>query len=166
MDVNVILTSVTDIVVAFGLKIIGAIIFWFVGRWLIGLSISLITKAFRRGEIEETLLVYLRSSLSVLLNVILVVAILGFFGIETTTFAAFLAAAGIAIGAAWSGLLAHFAAGAFQNLHQQQESMTSILTTKMSPEQWQLPLLIPSNPNQNRKKVLWKQLVVRHYGRL
>ena len=113
MDVNVILTSVTDIVVAFGLKIIGAIIFWFVGRWLIGLSISLITKAFRRGEIEETLLVYLRSSLSVLLNVILVVAILGFFGIETTTFAAFLAAAGIAIGAAWSGLLAHFAAGAF-----------------------------------------------------
>ncbi|RZM77839.1 mechanosensitive ion channel family protein [Leptolyngbya iicbica] len=113
MDINVILTSVTDIIVAFGLKIIGAIIFWFVGRWLIGLAIKMISAAFRSSNLEETLLIYLKSTLGVLLNVILVVAILGFFGIETTSFAAFLAAAGIAIGAAWSGLLAHFAAGAF-----------------------------------------------------
>jgi len=41
------------------------------------------------------------------------VAILGFFGIETTSFAALLAAAGVAIGAAWSGLLSNFAAGVF-----------------------------------------------------
>ena len=40
-------------------------------------------------------------------------AILGYFGVETTTFAARVAAAGVAIGMAWSGLLAHFAAGAF-----------------------------------------------------
>jgi small conductance mechanosensitive channel len=43
----------------------------------------------------------------------LIVAILGFFGVETTTFAALLAAGGIAIGVAWGGLLANFAAGAF-----------------------------------------------------
>jgi small conductance mechanosensitive channel len=49
----------------------------------------------------------------VTLNVVLVVAILGYFGIETTSFAAILAAAGVAIGMAWSGLLANFAAGAF-----------------------------------------------------
>lgn len=47
------------------------------------------------------------------LRIILVVAILGFFGIETTSLAALLAAAGVAIGAAWGGLLANFAAGAF-----------------------------------------------------
>jgi len=47
------------------------------------------------------------------LNIILVVAIRGYFGVETTSFAAILAAAGIAIGMAWSGLLANFAAGAF-----------------------------------------------------
>ena len=40
-------------------------------------------------------------------------AILGFFGVETTTFAALLAAGGVAIGVAWGGLLANFAAGAF-----------------------------------------------------
>ena len=47
------------------------------------------------------------------LKVLLVVGILGYFGIQTTSFAALLAALGIAIGAAWSGLLANFAAGAF-----------------------------------------------------
>jgi small conductance mechanosensitive channel len=56
---------------------------------------------------------YVTGSLSVLLNVVLVVAILGFFGVETTSFAAVLAAGGVAIGVAWSGMLANFAAGAF-----------------------------------------------------
>jgi small conductance mechanosensitive channel len=50
---------------------------------------------------------------SILLKITLVVAILGYFGIQTTTFAALLAAAGLAIGAAWSSLLANFAEGAF-----------------------------------------------------
>ena len=44
---------------------------------------------------------------------VLVLAILSIFGIQTTSFAALIAAVGIAIGAAWSGLLANFAAGAF-----------------------------------------------------
>jgi small conductance mechanosensitive channel len=45
--------------------------------------------------------------------VALIVAILGVFGVETTTFAALIAAGGVAIGVAWGGLLANFAAGAF-----------------------------------------------------
>ncbi|MGC2557965.1 MAG: mechanosensitive ion channel family protein, partial [Terriglobales bacterium] len=48
-----------------------------------------------------------------LLNIVLVVAILGFFGVETTSFAALIAAAGVAIGMAWSGLLSNFAGGVF-----------------------------------------------------
>jgi small conductance mechanosensitive channel len=55
----------------------------------------------------------MQTGLSLLLNVALVVAILGYFGVETTTFAALIAAGGIAIGVAWGGLLANFAAGAF-----------------------------------------------------
>ncbi|MGD1904891.1 MAG: mechanosensitive ion channel family protein [Leptolyngbyaceae cyanobacterium] len=113
MDFNLVVNSAIEILIAVGLKILGAIIFWFVGRWLIGIAMKLITRAFRSSNIEETLLVYLKAALGVTLNLVLIVAILGFFGIETTSFAALLAAAGIAIGAAWSGLLAHFAAGAF-----------------------------------------------------
>jgi small conductance mechanosensitive channel len=52
-------------------------------------------------------------SIRVVLRIVLVIAILSIFGIETTSFAALLAAAGIAVGAAWAGLLANFAAGAF-----------------------------------------------------
>ncbi len=96
-----------------GSKIVGAVVLWILGRWLIGLAMRLLTKVLKRSELDPTLLVYLKSTLGVMLNIVLVVAILGFFGIETTSFAALLAAAGIAIGAAWSGLLAHFAAGAF-----------------------------------------------------
>lgn len=94
-------------------KVIAAIILWFVGRKLIDIAIALTSRALKNQRIDPTLIGYLIASISVLLNVILVVAILGYFGIETTSFAALLAAAGVAIGAAWSGLLANFAAGAF-----------------------------------------------------
>ncbi|MDA0268626.1 MAG: mechanosensitive ion channel family protein [Cyanobacteria bacterium] len=113
MDFNLVLNSAVEILIAVGLKLIGAIIFWFIGRWLIGIAMKLITRVFRSSNIEETLLTYLKATLGVILNLVLIMALLGFFGIETTSFAALLAAAGIAIGAAWSGLLAHFAAGVF-----------------------------------------------------
>ena len=48
------------------------------------------------------------------LNIALVLGILGYFGIPTTSVAAMLAGAGIAIGAAWGGMLGNFAAGAFR----------------------------------------------------
>jgi small conductance mechanosensitive channel len=94
-------------------KVVAAIILWFIGRKLIDFSISITSSTLKKQRIDTTLISYLTSSLSVLLNIILVVAILGYFGVETTSFAALLAAAGIAIGAAWSGLLANFAAGVF-----------------------------------------------------
>jgi small conductance mechanosensitive channel len=62
---------------------------------------------------DETLIGYIGSGLTILLDVVLVVAILGFFGVETTSFAALLAGAGLAIGTAWGGILANFAAGVF-----------------------------------------------------
>ena len=113
MDLNALLTNASNIVVEVGLKIIGAILLWIIGRWLIKFGMGLLTKAFKRSTVDPTLLVYVKSTLGILLNIVLIVAILGFLGVETSSFAALLAAAGIAIGAAWSGLLAHFAAGAF-----------------------------------------------------
>src|SRR5262245_30670215 len=58
-------------------------------------------------------MLYMVNIVTVMLNIALVLGILGYFGVETTTFAALFAAAGVAIGMAWSGLLGHFAAGAF-----------------------------------------------------
>ena len=51
-----------------------------------------------------------------MLNIVLILAIVDIFGIRTTSFAALLAGAGLAIGAAWSGMLGNFAAGVFMQV--------------------------------------------------
>lgn len=105
--------TITDNAVAVAVKILGALVFWIAGRWLIGAAVRLLRRALERQKVDPTLLRYTGSILTVTLNIVLVVGILGYFGVQTTTFAALFAAAGVAIGMAWSGLLAHFAAGAF-----------------------------------------------------
>jgi small conductance mechanosensitive channel len=65
---------------AFGLKVLGAIALWVIGRWLIHFSIGLMTRALKKRPIEPTVVNYLGSTVSVLLNITLVVAILGYFG--------------------------------------------------------------------------------------
>ena len=88
-----------------------------VGRWLISLAVRLMGKVFERGnKIDATLSQYLQSIASVLMNIVLILAILDIFGVKTTSFAALLAGAGLAIGAAWSGMLGNFAAGLFMQV--------------------------------------------------
>ena len=113
MDVNKTMQTVLDVGIVVGFRVVGAIIFYLVGRWLISFAIRLVSAALEKQKVDPTLLRYIGTVISVTLNIILVVAILGYFGVETTSFAAILAAAGVAIGMAWSGLLANFAAGAF-----------------------------------------------------
>ncbi|MFN7608682.1 MAG: mechanosensitive ion channel family protein, partial [Ralstonia sp.] len=96
-----------------GMKILAAIVFWVVGRWLINLAVRMVEGSLSRQKVDPTVLRYVGSIITVTLNVLLVIGILGYFGIQTTTFAALIAAAGVAIGMAWSGLLSNFAAGAF-----------------------------------------------------
>jgi len=94
-------------------KVAGALVLWIVGRWLINFAMRLLGRALAKQQFDDTLSRYLQTGLSMVLNVALIVAVLGFFGVETTTFAALLAAGGVAIGVAWGGLLANFAAGVF-----------------------------------------------------
>ncbi len=113
MDVSKTMQTIIDVGIVIGFKIIGALAFWLIGRWLIGFAVRLVSSAMEKQKVDPTLLRYVGTIISVTLNVILVVAILGYFGVETTSFAAIVAAAGVAIGMAWSGLLSNFAAGAF-----------------------------------------------------
>ena len=113
MEANEVLKTAIATLTHVGLMVVGAIILLIIGRWLIAFAIRLITRSLEKQRVDPTLLRYVGNVVSVILNVALVVAILGYFGVETTTFAALLAAAGVAIGLAWSGLLANFAAGAF-----------------------------------------------------
>jgi small conductance mechanosensitive channel len=100
-------------VLPLGWKIIGAVALWIAGGWLIRLVSRVLNRTLARQKVEPTLVRYGQSTTEVVLRLVLVIAILSVFGVETTSFAALLAAAGIAIGAAWGGLLANFAAGIF-----------------------------------------------------
>ena len=113
MDMQSIQLFLSTTATELAIKVLAAIAFWVVGRWLIGRVIGLMQAAMNRNHVDPTLTKYLGSIIAIALNITLVLGILGYFGIQTTSFAAMLAGAGVAIGAAWSGLLGNFAAGAF-----------------------------------------------------
>ncbi len=113
MDISTIESFIKTTAADMAIKILAAIAFWIIGRWLIGRVIKLVQAAMHRNHIDATLTRYLGSIINVALNIALVLGILGYFGIQTTSIAAMLAGAGVAIGAAWSGMLGNFAAGAF-----------------------------------------------------
>ena len=96
-----------------GVKVVAVILFWVVGRWLIGMVGRMLHGVLERQKVDPTLMRYVGNFVAVTLNIVLVVAILGYCGIQTTTFAALVAGIGIAIGAAWGGLLSNLAAGIF-----------------------------------------------------
>src|SRR5579883_1538356 len=94
-------------------KILGAVVVWIVGRWVIHLIEGMLARVLSKRQLDPTLARYTVSAGGGLLTVLLAIAVLSVLGVETASFAALLAAAGVAIGMAWSGLLANFAAGVF-----------------------------------------------------
>lgn len=91
MDFNALILTATTV----GLKILGALAIWIIGRWVISLVMALTRKGMEARHVDATLITYVLASISVALNIALAIAVLGVFGIETTSFAALLAAAGI-----------------------------------------------------------------------
>lgn len=102
-----------DRAVPMGQRLIGAILLWLIGRWIIGILQRAFAARLLHRKFDPTMARYLESIVKSALTVLLILSVLGMLGVETTSFAALLAAAGLAIGAAWGGLLANFAAGAF-----------------------------------------------------
>jgi small conductance mechanosensitive channel len=106
---NTVVPRATDILI----QLVAALLFWWIGRSLIGMLAGLMERALSARSVDETVRRYLGSALSLVLNGALVVAIFGYLGVETTTFAALLAGVGLAVGTAWGDLLRNFAAGVF-----------------------------------------------------
>lgn len=106
-------TLVKTYLIPLGWRIVGAIAIWIVGGWIIRLVRAAFGRFLRSRHVDPTLAGYLDTSANVLMKILVLIGVLGALGIETTSFAALLAAAGVAIGAAWAGLLSNFAAGIF-----------------------------------------------------
>jgi len=99
--------------IPFGWKILGAIAVWIAGSWLVRLLSDAMGRTLAVQKVDPTLGRYAVASASVLMKILVLIAVFSVLGIETTSFAALIAALGIAIGAAWAGLLSNFAAGIF-----------------------------------------------------
>lgn len=112
MDITSVTQTAIPVLTQFGLKVLGAIVLWVVARRIIHFVVRLLVRSLKY-PFDQTVAGYIGTAASVLLNIALILGILGFFGVETTSLAALMAGVGIAIGAAWSGLLANLAAGVF-----------------------------------------------------
>jgi len=112
MDLSKIdLSSLWNTVLAWSPKIVAAILVLIIGFWIVKIITNLIGKSLTKSGVDADLTPFLKSLVSVLLKVLVVLTAAGVVGVEITAFAALLAGAGLAIGAAMSGTLSHFAAG-------------------------------------------------------
>ncbi len=100
-----------DLVAEFGPKVVGAILIWIIGSWIIKKIKKALNMVMDRNNYEPSLKKFLSNLVGWVLKILLILSILGTLGVETTSFAAILAAAGLAIGMALQGSLANFAGG-------------------------------------------------------
>lgn len=110
-DPNAFLQELLQSAINFGLKLLAAIIIYFVGAWIIRRVKKGLKKLFIRRQTEPTLATFVTSLVSITLTVLLIVITIGTLGINTTSLAALLAAGGMAIGMALSGTVSNFAGG-------------------------------------------------------
>ena len=97
--------------VTLGVTLLKALLVFIVGRLVISLLNRLVRKILSRRNIDPSVKTFVGSLVNVLLIVLLAVSIVAILGIETTSFAALLASAGVAVGMALSGNLSNFAGG-------------------------------------------------------
>lgn len=95
----------------YGIKVLGAIVIWIIGSWIIKKITKATGKVMAKKDYDESLQKFLVNLISWILKILLIVTILAKLGVETTSFAALLAAVGLAIGMALQGSLANFAGG-------------------------------------------------------
>ena len=96
---------------AFVKNLIAAALVYFIGRWLIKWITKLFTKMLEHGKVERSLYTFLASIVRVVLWFTLIIIIISILGIETSSFIALFASAGVAIGMSLSGTLQNFAGG-------------------------------------------------------
>lgn len=105
------LSDLMDKALSFGLKVLAALAIYFVGAWLIKKIKNLLKRIFDKRDFEPAIESFIQSIVGIALWIILIIAVIGTLGVETTSFAALLAGGGMAIGLALNGTVQNFAGG-------------------------------------------------------
>lgn len=108
---SIITQQLIDAGVRAGGSILKAILVFVVGRFIITMLNKLVTKMINKRDVDVSIKTFVRSLVSIMLTILLIVSVVGALGVETTSFAALLASGGVAIGMALSGNLQNFAGG-------------------------------------------------------
>ena len=110
-NLDIILRKLFELGVTAGKHLLVAALVFVVGRLIIGIINKLVAKLLSRRHIDASVQSFLRSLVKIMLTVLLIISVIGALGVNTTSFAALLASAGVAIGMALSGNLQNFAGG-------------------------------------------------------
>lgn len=111
IDVTSLMETGTVLVTQWGLKLIGAIALLLVGRMVAGWARRIVRRSLTRSEVDEMLVPFLAKLVYYFVLVVVVIATLGVFGVQTASLIAVLGAAGLAVGLALQGTLSNFSAG-------------------------------------------------------
>ena len=93
--------TIMDLAVTYGTPLLKFVLILIVGLWLIGWVTRIVRKGLQRSQMDPTVSKFLADLVSVSLKVLLFITVLGIFGVNTTSFAAVIAAAGLGY---WYGL--------------------------------------------------------------
>ena len=108
---DLIIEKLIDMSISAGKNILAAIVVYIIGRFLISLIKRILSNVLERRNVEVSVQTFLKSLVGILLNILLIITVVSALGVNTTSFAALLASAGVAIGMALSGNLQNFAGG-------------------------------------------------------
>lgn len=108
---DVFISKMIDLGISLGSKLLIALVILIIGRWIVKRLRRLICTIMEKRQVEASLFSFVKSLVSITLNFVLVITIISVLGIETSSFIALFASAGVAIGMALSGTLQNFAGG-------------------------------------------------------
>ncbi len=108
---NSLMELLKEIIMKYGLQLIGAIIALIIGLWIIKLLTRGVSRLMEKKDVDVSLRAFLRTGVNIILKILLVISIATMVGIPMTSFVAILGAAGLAVGLALSGTLQNFAGG-------------------------------------------------------
>ena len=111
INIDKIIETITYWITTYSVKILAAILIFIIGKWLAGKLSRLITKLLEKNKVDATLINFLESIIYYTLLMVVVIAVAGQLGINTTSFLTIVGAAGLAIGLALKDSLANFASG-------------------------------------------------------
>ena len=103
--------TITTFVLSFTMKLIKVLFIWFVGRWVLKHIVKLLVRIMENHIDNVSVRTFLISLVDVVMMILLILMIIGVLGIDTSSFIAIFASAGVAIGMALSGTLQNFAGG-------------------------------------------------------